>query len=178
MKLGNRWLKKVPPSDAPAEWVPVIVEIPRGSKMKYVLDKASGHLTMHRVMAKVIEYPTSYGFVAHTLGEDGDEVDMLVLASEPMLPLTIVRVRPIGGFTIVTQGEGPEHKLIGVALGDPQVADLREASEIPGEVRERIERFFRTYKQDEGVDVRFEGWFGYSEACKHLHTCGARPRKP
>jgi len=168
MKLGRRWLKKVAPSDRPEVWVPVIVEIARGSRMKYALDMATGQLTMHRALPRDLGYPTSYGFVAHTTGDDGMEIDMLILAAEPLLPLTIVKVRTIGGCTVEDSGKGREDKLVGVALGDPSVADLDDIADLPVELARRIEEFFTTYKRDEGVTVEFRGWMNRADALRRL----------
>ena len=160
MKPGKRWLKAIAPSDDPDSWVPVVVEIASGSKMKYALDKASGQLELHRALAAGLAYPTNYGFVPRTLGSDGAELDMMILAAEPLLPLTIVRVRPIGGCTIHERGAASEDKLIGVAVGDPSVEHLADIAEVPAELRAQIEQFYRTFKRDQGVEVEFQGWFG------------------
>ena len=168
MKLGKRWLKNVEPSDDPATWVPCISEIPCGSKMKYALDKKTGQLSLHRALPQGLEYPTSYGFIAHSLGSDGMEMDMLILTAEPLLPLTLVRVRTIGGFTVESSDKGLEDKLIGVAIDDPSVDVMHELEQVPRDLRDRIEHFFKMHERDRGIDSHVSGWFGRTDAHPRL----------
>ena len=167
-KLGRRWLNKITPSDDPEAWVPAVIEIARGSTMKYALDMATGQLTMHRALPRGVRYPTSYGFVAHTLGDDGMEIDALVLAEEPLLPMTIVKVRTVGGCTVEEGDEGREDKLIAVAQGDPTCDDIDDLDDLPGSLRDEIETFFKTFKRDQNIPVAFRGWMNRQDAIRRL----------
>src|SRR4051812_16057847 len=107
MKPGKRWVAQIPPSDEPDVWVPMVNEIPAGSSCKYRLDKATGQLELARVLPHEVTYPANYGFVPGTRGVDDEEIDILVLAREPLLPLTIVRARVIGGL-VERAGDQPD----------------------------------------------------------------------
>src|SRR3954471_22173587 len=158
MKLGKRWVAQISPSDDPAAWVAVVKEIPSGSSCKYRLDKITGQLELARVLPREITYPANYGFVPHTRGADDEEIDVLVLTREPLLPLTIVRAHVIGGFVEHASDQAePEERLLATASGDPSVADVHGIDDL-GELRGRIEAFSRTYKEDQGIEVTFERW--------------------
>jgi inorganic pyrophosphatase len=168
-KLGKRWLRSIERSDDPAAWVPVVAEIASGSAAQYALDKRSGQLVLKRALSGGLSYPTNYGFVVGTFNaDDGMELDVLILSSVSLSPLSIVKVRTIGGLVIDSADKGEEAKLVGVALGDPSVERYTSISEIPREVRDRIEHFFRAYKEDRGVATRIEGWFERPDALRRL----------
>src|SRR6185437_5728501 len=99
--------------DDVTDHLPVIIEIPRGSKCKYELDKATGLLALDRVLYSAVHYPANYGFIPRTLAGDGDPLDALVLMSEAVLPLTIVRARVIGGLAM-RDDKGEDDKIIAV----------------------------------------------------------------
>src|SRR5258705_9876050 len=99
-------------------FVPAIIEIPRGSKLKYEIDKATGLLVLDRVLYSAVHYPTNYGFIPRTHADDGDPLDILVLMQEPVEPLTIVRARPIGGPRMVDE-HGRDDKNLGGCVYDP-----------------------------------------------------------
>jgi inorganic pyrophosphatase len=159
--LGQRWVNASERSDSITEWVPYVSEIAAGSRQKYALDKRSGQLCLHRAMADGIHYPTNYGFIPRTLCEaDQMEIDLMAISTEPLLPLTIARVRLVGGCTLkCSDDDGPEDKLLGVVLGDPDVERTGDIGEVDAKLKKKIEDFFTTYKQDEGVPVVFERWF-------------------
>lgn len=174
MKLGKRWVKQIVRSDDIATWVPAVSEISCGSCCKYRLDKRSGQLILARALGNGVAFPTNYGFIPRTRSSDGDELDLLVLTKEPLLPLTVLRVRIVGGFVETTQGEGREPKLLGVALDDPSVSTLNGLAEVPQEIRSAIEHFVVTYKQDQQIEVTFDGWFDEADALKRLTKAFAR----
>ena len=177
MKLGKRWVAQISPSDDPGAWVPVVNEIPSGSACKYRLDKTTGQLELTRVLPRDATYPTNYGFVPRTRGADDEEIDILVLAREPLLPLTVVRAQVIGGFVERTGDQAePEERLLATARDDPCAADIHSADEL-GELRGRIEAFVRTYKQDQGIEVRFERWIDRDTALDLLRRGFKRARK-
>lgn len=139
------------PSDREA-WFPAVVEIPKGSKCKYELDKASGLLMLDRVLYASVHYPANYGFIPRTLAGDGDPLDVLVLMQEPVVPLTIVRARAIGGF-FMRDEKGVDDKIVAVAIDDPAVAHYRSHEELPPHVARELLRFFEDYKALENKEV-------------------------
>lgn len=177
MKLGKRWVAQIPPSDDLDAWVPVVNEIPSGSSCKYRLDKVTGQLELARVLPHEVTYPANYGFVPRTRGADDEEIDILVLTREPLLPLTIARAHVIGGFVEHAGDQAePEERLLATAIDDPSVAGIHSVDEV-GELRGRIEAFVRTYKQDQGVEVTFERWIDRDTALDQLRRGFKRAKK-
>jgi inorganic pyrophosphatase len=132
-----------------ADHLPAVIEIPRGSRLKYEVDKPTGLLRLDRVLYSAVHYPTNYGFIPRTHADDGDPLDILVLMQEPVEPLTIVRARPIGGLRM-TDDKGGDDKIIAVCIDDPAVAHYRAISELPPHTMRELERFFTDYKVLEG----------------------------
>src|SRR5262244_1181354 len=108
---------------------PVVVEIPKGSKCKYELDKKTGLLMLDRVLYSSVHYPANYGFIPQTHAGDGDPLDVLVLMQEPVHPLTIVRARAVGGFRM-RDDKGVDDKIVAIAVDDPAFSHLKEAVEL------------------------------------------------
>ena len=127
------------------EFFPVVIEIPKGSKCKYELDKKTGLLMLDRVLYASVHYPANYGFIPQTHAGDGDPLDVLVLMQEPVVPLTIVRARAIGGF-FMRDDKGVDDKIIAVALDDPGVSGYTAHTQLPPHVTRELMRFFRDYK--------------------------------
>src|SRR6188474_1775125 len=152
-------LHDVPLPEALEAFVPAVIEIPRGSKLKYEIDKATGMLMLDRVLYSSVHYPANYGFIPRTLAGDGDPLDILVLMQEPVHPLTIVRARAIGGFQM-RDDMGVDDKIIAVAVDDPAFAHFIEAVELAPHVLREVRRFFEDYKALEGklseVDELYE----------------------
>jgi inorganic pyrophosphatase len=165
---GKQWLKQVRKiADVEAPLV-AVCEIPAGSRCKYKLDKATGHLELGRVMAPDCAYPADYGFIPRTRSSDGEELDVLIISSEPLLPLCTVEVRILGGFTLHTEGDKPEHKLVAAATQDPAIGHLKGLADVDALLIRRIEHFFTAYKDDEGIATAFEGWGDRDKALKWL----------
>jgi inorganic pyrophosphatase len=152
------------PSDV-AAFVPAVIEIPRGSHLKYEVDKPTGILRLDRVLYSAVFYPANYGFIPRTHADDGDPLDILVLMQEPVEPLTIVRARPLGGLHM-TDEHGRDDKIVAVCVDDPAYAHYTSASELPPHIVKELDRFFRDYKLLEGksgqVDVG--AMYGQAEA--------------
>jgi inorganic pyrophosphatase len=132
-----------------------LIEIPLGSSVKYELDKESGLMKMDRVLYSAVYYPANYGFIPQTLAEDHDPLDVLVLCQEMVAPLTIMEARAIGLMTMIDSGV-KDHKIIAIALGDPEFSAYHEVHELPQHRLLMIRRFFQDYKQLEGKAVEVD----------------------
>ena len=141
----------------------VVIEIPKGSKVKYELDKASGMLRVDRVLYSSVIYPANYGFIPRTYCHDGDPLDVLVLGSEPVIPLSILVARPIGLMRMTDTGKGDD-KVVAVHAHDPAFADYTDISEVPRHVALELSRFFQDYKLLEQRDVVVEEMLGREPA--------------
>src|ERR1044072_6958820 len=138
------WHDVTPGDKLPQEFQSVI-EIPFGSSVKYELDKVSGLIKLDRVLYSAVYYPANYGFIPQTLAEDDDPLDVLVLCQEPVVPLTLVRSRAIGLRTMIDSGK-KRHKVLAVAMDDPEFNSFREDSELPTPRLTMLRRFFQDYK--------------------------------
>ncbi len=136
-----------------------VVEIPKGSKVKYELDKATGLLAVDRVLYSSVMYPANYGFIPQTLGDDDDPLDVLVLMQEPVLPLSLVWARPIGLLRMTDEGQGDE-KIIAVHRDDPEYAGFTDIGELPAHRLREVSRFFQDYKLLEHKHVEVEDFEG------------------
>jgi inorganic pyrophosphatase len=142
----------------------VFVEIPAGSRNKYEWDEKLGGVVLDRRLFTAMTYPADYGFVEHTLAEDGDPIDALVLVSDPTFPGCRIRVRPIGVFHMSDE-KGPDEKLLCVPRGDPTFDRIADIHDVQSELRDEIEHFFQRYKDLEPskrTDTR--GWGNRHEA--------------
>jgi inorganic pyrophosphatase len=147
----NPWHKVDPGEDVPDRFN-VIIEIPMGSSNKYELDKKTGLLRLDRVLYSAVYYPANYGFIPQTLGEDGDQLDVLVLGASPIYPLTLLVARAIGLMTMTDQKE-VDHKVIAVHVNDPEYDSYQEARELPPHRLAVLKRFFEDYKTLEHKEV-------------------------
>ena len=122
-----------------------VIEIPKGSKVKYEVDHETGRLALDRVLFTGFGYPTNYGFFDNTLGLDGDPVDVLVLHEETFYPTSLVSVRPVGVFNMTDDG-GSDAKVIAVLAKDPRWDWIQDVNDVPEFQRKEIEHFFEHYK--------------------------------
>jgi inorganic pyrophosphatase len=149
------------------EPVPAVIEIPTGSKVKYELDKKSGLLVVDRILFSAVHYPANYGFVPRTYCDDGDALDVLVLCSEQIQPLAMIRAKIIGVMKM-RDDKGEDDKLIAVSADDPNFADYSDVSEIPAHRLRELKRFFEDYKVLENKKVLVGEPQGRSEALRVL----------
>ena len=148
------WHDVTPGDKIPREFASII-EIPSGSSVKYELDKRSGLIKLDRVLYSAVYYPANYGFIPQTLAEDDDPLDVLVLCRETVVPLTIIHARAIGLMTMIDAGK-KDHKVVAVALEDPEFNSYTEASQMPPHRATMLRRFFQDYKQLEGKAVEVD----------------------
>jgi inorganic pyrophosphatase len=149
--MTHPWHDVTPGEGLPGEFV-VVVEIPAGSNVKYELDKQTGLLKLDRVLYSAVHYPANYGFIPQTYAEDDDPLDVLVLCQEPVAPLTLVRSRAIGLMTMLDMGKH-DHKILAVAIDDPEFNGYHEAAQLPPHRLALLRRFFQDYKTLEGKAV-------------------------
>jgi len=164
----------------PPEDVNVIVEVPIGGEpIKYELDKASGTLVVDRFLYTPMRYPGNYGFVPHTLSDDGDPIDVLVANTRPILPGAMINVRPIGVLKMEDEAGGDE-KIIAVPAPKltQRYAKVHNYSDLPGISLQQIEHFFTHYKDlESGKWVKMIGWGDAAEAKKLITEAIERAKK-
>ncbi len=146
------------------------IEITKGQKQKYELDKSTGMLILDRILYTSTHYPANYGFIPRTLSDDGDPLDVLVLCSEPLLNQALVRCKPVGVITMEDDGKMDE-KIIAIPFGDPSYNVYSSIDELPEHITDEIRHFFTVYKELEGVRTFVSQSEGASEAIKIIEKC-------
>ena len=141
----------------------VVIEIPKGSKVKYELDKPSGLMRVDRVLYSSVHYPANYGFLPRSYCGDGDPLDVLVLGNEPVVPASIMLARAIGVMHMEDQGQRDD-KIIAVHIHDPAFEEYADLDDLPKHTMREIQRFFQDYKQLECKSVKVEEMGGAAEA--------------
>jgi inorganic pyrophosphatase len=147
--------------------VPVVIEVPRGSKNKYELDKPSGLLRVDRVLFSSVHYPANYGFIPQTYCDDHDPLDVLVLGQDSVVPLAIMIAKPIGVMKMVDQGEADD-KIIAVHANDPEYVHYNSIYELPPHRIMELRRFFEDYKALENKEVVVEKFLDRAEALRTI----------
>lgn len=153
-----------------------LIEISKGSKNKYELDKESGLLILDRVLFTSTHYPQNYGFIPKTYAEDFDPLDVLVLCSEPILPMAFVKAKPIGVLIMADNGLNDE-KIIAVASNDPFYNLYEDISDLPSHILDEIKHFFTVYKTLEGKETAIDTIKDKTEAKRIIESCLARYKK-
>ena len=141
------------------------IEIPKGSKKKYELDKETGLIILDRILYTSTHYPANYGFIPRTYSDDKDPLDVLILSNESFDPLVLVRCKPIGVVKMIDE-EAVDEKIISVCINDPSMNIYNDISELPEHLFDEIKHFFTVYKQLEGKTTVVTDVFGEKEAKK------------
>jgi inorganic pyrophosphatase len=156
--------------------IEVIIEVPQGSRNKYEIDAASGRIRLDRMLFTSTRYPVDYGFILHTLAEDGDPLDAMVLLGEPAFPGSYVITRPVGVFWM-TDEHGPDAKILAVPARDPRYDSLQDLPDIPAHLRAEISHFFDVYKDLEpGKSTDVRGWQDRAAAEREIAAAFERGR--
>ncbi|NBD73609.1 inorganic pyrophosphatase [Patescibacteria group bacterium] len=141
----------------------VIIEIPRGSKNKYEIDKETGLIKLDRAMHTAQDYPFDYGFVPQTLWDDDDALDVIVLTTYPLSPGILVTVRPVAILTMTDSGDADD-KVVGVPTEDPRWDEVKDLTDLNSHNLREFEHFLSTYKNLQNKVIEIEGFKGKSDA--------------
>jgi inorganic pyrophosphatase len=152
-----------------------LVEIPKGSRNKYEWDAELNAIKLDRFLFSSVVYPTDYGFIPDTCGEDGDPLDAMVLVTEPTFPGCLIEVEVVALFRM-SDDAGVDDKVICVPCNDPNWNVISSLEELPDQLRGEIEHFFSIYKQPEGKEVEVDGWYSREEALKTIDEAYARAK--
>ncbi len=156
----NMWHEIAPGS---ATDINVIVEINKGSKNKYEIDKTTGLIALDRPAYTTQDFPFDYGFVPQTLWEDGDPLDVILLTTFPLLPGILVKARPVGIMNMVDDGES-DAKMICVPISDPRWVDVKDLADINAHTIKEMEHFYSTYKNLQKKEVKINGFGNRADA--------------
>lgn len=162
----NLWHDISPGTNVPNE-VNVIIEINKGSKNKYEIDKETGLIALDRVAHTAQDFPFDYGFVPQSYWADGDALDVIVLTTYPLLPGILVKVRPIAIMNMIDSGDADD-KIISVPVDDPRFADYNDLGDINKHTLKEIEHFYSTYKKLQNKVVTISGFKGSADAQKAI----------
>ncbi len=142
--MSNIWHDISPKRITPEDFI-CVIEISKGSKKKYELDKETGYIILDRILYTSTHYPANYGFIPRTYGDDNDPLDVLLLCAEPLEPMSLVRAYPIGVITMIDNGRQDE-KIIAIPYDDPNYNMYTNINELPKHIFDEMTHFFRVYK--------------------------------
>src|SRR5262249_18716762 len=163
------------PASLMAEHFHCLVEIPKGSRNKYEWDEELGAIKLDRFLFASVVYPTDYGFIPETLGEDGDPLDAMVVVTEPTFPGCWIPVKVIALFRM-RDDKGVDDKVVCVPSADPNWKDVEKLEDLSETLRDEISHFFSIYKQPEGIAVKVDGWFPREQAIEVIEEAQKRYR--
>jgi inorganic pyrophosphatase len=163
MKYERHPWHSISPGKESPEYVRSIIEIPKGSKGKYEMDKESGLLRLDRVLFSSVHYPANYGFIPQTLCDDNDPLDILVICSIDVYPMCIIEAKVIGAMEMIDSDERDD-KIVAVAKNDMSVNHINDISELPPHTLVELKRFFEDYKNLEHKDVLVEQFMNREKA--------------
>mgnify|MGYP001076674923 CR=1 FL=1 len=156
--------------------VNAIVEIPKGCRNKFEVDKQTGLIKLDRYLFSSSHYPGDYGFIPQTLAEDGDPLDVLVMVNEPTFSGCLIETRVVGLFRMTDRGQN-DYKVLGVPHRDPLFAEFQDLDDVPAHFLREVAHFFSTYKQLEGVTVEAQGWDTMAVAMEEVAASVRRYRE-
>ncbi len=162
--MSNIW-HDISPKRINAEDFICVVEISKGSKKKYELDKETGFIILDRILYTSTHYPANYGFIPRTYGDDGDPLDVLLLCTEPLEPLALVRAYPIGVISMIDNGRNDE-KIIAIPFNDPTYNQYTNIDQLPAHVFDEMRHFFSVYKNLENKTTAVNEVSNRDEAIK------------
>ncbi|MDO4608416.1 MAG: inorganic diphosphatase [Clostridia bacterium] len=162
--MNNIWHDVSPERIKPDDFL-CVIEIPKGSRKKYELDKETGYIILDRVLYTATHYPANYGFIPRTYGDDNDPLDVLLVCSEDLDPLTLVRAYPIGVIAMVDGGYRDE-KIIAIPYNDPNYNMYKSIHELPKHLFDEMRHFFSVYKKLEEKDTTVEEVADVDEAIR------------
>ena len=149
--MHNIWHDVSPERIKPDDFL-CVIEIPKGSRKKYELDKETGYIILDRVLYTSTHYPANYGFIPRTYGDDNDPLDVLLICAEDLEPLTLVRAYPIGVIAMIDNGHRDE-KIIAIPYNDPNYNMYKSIDELPKHIFDEMRHFFAVYKNLEGKET-------------------------
>ena len=150
-----------------------VIEISKGSRNKYELDKETGLLMLDRVLFTSTHYPANYGFVPLTLSQDGDPLDVFVYCTQEILPMSLVECRPIGAIDMIDNNQ-IDTKIIAVPVGDPTYSNYKEITDLPPHLVDELMHFLSVYKQLEGKETKISQFYDCDYAKDSIETCMKR----
>ena len=174
--MSNIWHDISPKRITPEDFI-CVIEISKGSKKKYELDKETGLIMLDRILYTSTHYPANYGFIPRTYGDDGDPLDVLLICAEALEPMSLVRAYPIGVITMMDNGHSDE-KIIAIPFNDPNYNHYKNIDELPKHIFDEMRHFFTVYKNLENKDTvvnevsdRDEATKIIKEAIDHYREC-------
>lgn len=166
--MANIWHDINPERISPEDFI-CVIEISKGSKKKYELDKETGYIILDRILHTSTHYPANYGFIPRTYGDDNDPLDVLLLCSEQLEPLTLVRAYPIGVIKMIDNGRNDE-KIIAIPVNDPTYNGYRDINQLPKHIFDEMRHFFEVYKNLENKTTAVDEVSGRDEALNIIKT--------
>ena len=165
--MSNIW-HDISPKRISADDFVAVIEISKGSKKKYELDKETGYIILDRILYTSTHYPANYGFIPRTYGDDGDPLDVLLICAEPLEPMSLVRAYPIGVISMIDNGRSDE-KIIAIPFNDPNYNQYRNLQELPKHIFEEMKHFFSVYKNLENKETAVNEISGREEAIRIIN---------
>lgn len=166
--MSNIWHDVSPKRINPEDFL-CVVEISKGSKKKYELDKETGFIILDRILYTSTHYPANYGFIPRTLGDDNDPLDVLLICAEKLEPLTLVRAYPIGVISMV-DGDSSDEKIIAIPYNDPNYNHYSDIDQLPSHIFDEMRHFFSVYKNLENKSTAVDEVSGRNEAIKIIQS--------
>ena len=166
--MSNIWHDISPKRIAPEDFI-CVIEITKGSKKKYELDKETGLIMLDRILYTSTHYPANYGFIPRTYGDDGDPLDVLLICAEQLEPMTLVRAYPVGVITMIDNGRNDE-KIIAIPYNDPNYNMYNGIDQLPKHIFDEMRHFFTVYKNLENKETAVDEVKGREAAIEVIKT--------